>query len=103
MAAYVVFDIDVLDSDAYQDYRRLGAPTVAAFGGRFLARGGGVETLEGDWAPKRIVVLEFETAERARAWYDSDGYREARRLRERAARTIGILVDGYVPAAGDPH
>ncbi|KWN72127.1 DUF1330 domain-containing protein [Burkholderia ubonensis] len=75
MAAYVVFDIDVLDSDAYQDYRRLGAPTVAAFGGRFLAR----------------------------AWYDSDGYREARRLRERAARTIGILVDGYVPAAGDPH
>ncbi|CAI8696046.1 DUF1330 domain-containing protein [Burkholderia cepacia] len=103
MSAYVVFDIDVHDVDAYQAYRRLGAPTVAAYGGRFLVRGAEVETLEGDWAPKRVVVLEFESAERAREWYRSEGYQAAKRLREPAARTLGILADGYVPAAGDPR
>lgn len=98
MSAFVIFDIDVHDPEAYEGYRRIGAPTVAAFGGRFLVRGGETETLEGDWSPKRVVVLEFESAERARAWYRSSSYQEAKRLREGAAHTIGILADGYAPA-----
>jgi len=103
MSAYVVFDIDIHDVDAYQAYRRLGAPTVAEYGGRFLVRGVEVETLEGEWSPKRVVVLEFESAERARAWYRSEGYQAAKLLREPAARTTGILAEGYVPAPGDPR
>lgn len=99
MSAFVIFDIDVHDADAYEDYRRIGAPTVAAFGGRFLVRGGETEMLEGDWAPKRVIVLEFETAERARAWYRSASYQDAKRIRERAAYTIGILAEGYASAS----
>ena len=99
MSAFVIFDIDVHDADAYEDYRRIGAPTVAAFGGRFLVRGGETEMLEGDWAPKRVIVLEFETAERARAWYRSASYQDAKRIRERAAHTIGILAEGYASAS----
>ncbi|VWC17749.1 DUF1330 domain-containing protein [Burkholderia lata] len=103
MSAYVVFDIDIHDVEAYQAYRRLGAPTVAEYGGRFLVRGVEVETLEGEWSPKRVVVLEFESAERARAWYRSEGYQAAKLLREPAARTTGILAEGYVPVASDPR
>ena len=99
MSAFVIFDIDVHDAEAYEAYRRIGAPTVAAFGGRFLVRGGETESLEGGWAPKRVVVLEFETAERARAWYRSASYQDAKRIREGAARTIGILADGYASAS----
>ena len=102
MSAFVIFDIDVHDPKAYEEYRRIGAPTVAAFGGRFLVRGGETETLEGDWAPKRVVVLEFESAERARAWYRSTSYQEAKRIREGAAHTIGLLADGYAPPPA-PH
>ena len=70
MPAYVIAHIDVKDPVRYEDYKRMVPPSIAAFGGRFLARGGATETLEGEWRPKRLVIVEFPSA-RARAWWHS--------------------------------
>jgi uncharacterized protein (DUF1330 family) len=68
--------------------------TVEKYGGRFLVRGGQIQTLEGDWKPKRIVVTEFPSIEQARRWYDSEEYRPLKALRSRSARGSVVLVDG---------
>jgi uncharacterized protein (DUF1330 family) len=94
MAAYVIFDIDVHDTDGYQEYRRLGAPTLVRYGGRFLVRGGAAENLEGEWAPKRVIVIEFDTVEQAREWYRSAEYQAAKTIRDRTARSVAIVVEG---------
>jgi len=94
MASYVILDIDVTDPDAYEAYRSRGGAIVDQYGGRFLVRGGDPETVEGGWAPSRIVVLEFPTADQARAWYESPEYQEILPIRERAANSRAILVAG---------
>ena len=94
MAAYVIVDIQVTDPDSYEEYKKLAAPTVEAYGGRYVVRGGAAETLEGTWLPRRMVVLEFPTSERAREWWASDTYRPAKQLRHAAARTEMVLVEG---------
>ena len=94
MAAYLIVEVEVEDPDRYERYKALVAPSLEPWGGRFLVRGGAVETLEGDWAPRRIVVLEFDSAERARGWWASEEYREAKALRQASAHTRMILVDG---------
>jgi uncharacterized protein (DUF1330 family) len=94
MAAYVIADIEVRDPEAYEEYRRAVRPTIEAFGGRFLARGGGVVRLEGDWTPKRIVILEFESLERAREWWSSDLYAAPKRLRQSLTTGSLIVVEG---------
>ncbi|MGQ0749264.1 MAG: DUF1330 domain-containing protein [Betaproteobacteria bacterium] len=94
MAAYVIVDIEVTDPAGYEEYRKLVAAPVAAFGGRFLVRGGATATLEGDWHPARIVLLEFPSVERAHAWWSSDAYREARGIRQRIAITDMIVAEG---------
>lgn len=94
MAAYVVVEIDVTDPVGYKEYRKLAGPAVAAHGGEFLVRGGKTETLEGDWQPNRIVVLEFLSFERAKTWWASKEYGAARVIRERTAKTRMILVEG---------
>ena len=98
MAAYVINDMIVTDPVLFEDYKRLSPPTVAAYGGRFLARGGAVESLEGDWTPKRLVILEFPTAAQARAWIDSPEYAPARALRQRSATSNMLVVEGVLPA-----
>jgi uncharacterized protein (DUF1330 family) len=98
MAAYVINDMVVTDPVLFEDYKRLSPPTVAAYGGRFLARGGAVESLEGDWTPKRLVILEFPTAAQARAWIDSPEYAPARALRQRSATSNMLVVEGVLPA-----
>jgi uncharacterized protein (DUF1330 family) len=98
MAAYVINDMVVTDPDLFEDYKRLSPPTVAAYGGRFLARGGALESLEGDWSPKRLVILEFPSVAQARAWLDSPEYAPARALRQRAARSNMLVVEGVLPA-----
>jgi uncharacterized protein (DUF1330 family) len=68
--------------------------TIAAYGGRYLARGGAITPLEGDWNPRRITVLEFPSPEQARAWWDSPEYAEAKALRQQTATTNLIVVEG---------
>ena len=97
MPAYVINDMEITDPQRFEEYKRLSPPTVAAYGGRFLARGGDLAQLEGDWQPRRLVVLEFPSMDQARAWLDSPEYATARRLRQLSANSRMVLVDG-VPA-----
>jgi uncharacterized protein (DUF1330 family) len=94
MPAYVVVEVEVLDASRYEDYKRMVPPSLAEYGGRFLVRGGRSETLEGDWSPKRIVVVEFPSVERAKEWWASEEYAEAKALRRATARTQMIVVEG---------
>jgi uncharacterized protein (DUF1330 family) len=94
VSAYVIANVDVRDMKRYADYIKLTPATVAPFGGRFIVRGGRAEKLEGDTPANRIVVLEFDTYEQAKAWYDSEGYRVARQVRQSASTASLILVEG---------
>ena len=94
MPAYIIVNIDVTDPEPYERYKTMAHATVTAFGGRYIVRGGPAERLEGAWEPKRMVVLEFPDAARARAWWSSEEYRPAKSLREASARSDMILVTG---------
>lgn len=94
MTAFVIFDIEVTNPKDYEGYKQLAAPTVALYGGNYVVRGGHTETLEGDWQPKRIVVLQFESVERAKAWINSPEYAEARVLRHKYSISKAIVVEG---------
>lgn len=94
MSAFVIANVDVRDPVRYADYIRLTPATVAPFGGRFIARGGKAERLEGETPANRIVILEFDTYEQAKAWYESESYREARAVRQSASSGSLLLVDG---------
>lgn len=94
MPVYVINDMDVTDPSLLEDYKKLSPPTVAQFGGRFLVRGGPIETLEGEWTPKRLVILEFPSLSDAKAWIGSEEYAPARRLRQRSATSKVIVVEG---------
>lgn len=99
MPAYVIAQITVHDPDAYARYRELAPPTIAAYGGRYLARGGSTETLEGTWRPKRLVILEFPSIERAREWWSSAEYAPAKALRQTCADAEILLVEGLSATA----
>jgi uncharacterized protein (DUF1330 family) len=94
MAAYVIADLTILDPQGFETYRQMVPATVAKYGGKFVVRGGSMETLEGSWEPKRLVVIEFESAERAKQWWASEDYREAKALRQRTAQTNLLVVQG---------
>lgn len=94
MSAYVIVDVEISDPVGYADYKELAPPAVAAYGGKYLARGGPNETLEGDWRPGRLVILEFESTEKARAWLNSPEYAPARALRHQYARSRMVVVEG---------
>jgi uncharacterized protein (DUF1330 family) len=94
MPAYVIAETDVHDPEQYERYKAASPSAIAAAGGRFLARGGELVVLEGDWQPERLVVLEFDDLQAARRWFDSSEYRQARRLREGAASLRIVAVEG---------
>jgi uncharacterized protein (DUF1330 family) len=94
MPAYVLADIEVRDPERYEKYKALAPPVIAAHGGRYLVRGGRTELLEGDWSPRRTVILEFPSLEKAKAWWDSIDYAEAKALRQASARTNMLIVEG---------
>jgi uncharacterized protein (DUF1330 family) len=94
VAAYIIVDVEIKDPVRYQEYIKQTPPTLEPFGGRFIVRGGRAANLEGRWQPKRIVVLEFDSAEQATAWWSSDVYRGAKALRQSAAVTDMIVVEG---------
>ncbi len=94
MPAYVIVDIDVHDPVTYEEYKRLSGASLAAHDGRFIVRGGKVETLEGSWRPRRMVVLEFPSVAQAKAWWSSAEYEEAKKIRQASAATEMIVVEG---------
>ena len=98
MVAYVINDMEVTDPTLLEDYKKLSPATVAQYGGRFLARGGHLEAIEGTWLPKRLVILEFPSVAQAKAWVNSPEYAPARRVRQQASRSNIIVVEGVSPA-----
>ena len=98
MAAYIIADLTVTDPATMEEYRKRVAATLTPFGGRFIVRGGPHQTVEGDWKPNRLVILEFPSMEQAKRWYDSEEYREPKAMRLRAGRTNLVMVDGVPPA-----
>jgi len=97
VAAYLVANVEVTDPAAYEEYRTKVPGTVAAYGGRYLARAGAAEVLEGDWSPKRFVILEFPSLGRLKAWYKSPEYQLLLEIRKRTARSSVIIVEGTLP------
>ena len=102
MATYLISDITVRDRTAFEIYRTRASVAIHAYGGRYLARLGEVQVLEGSWTPNMIVVVEFPNLEQARAWYRSPEYAFAREVHDTALRRNLILVDGPTqPANGE--
>jgi uncharacterized protein (DUF1330 family) len=99
MAAYLISDVSARDPAALELYRTRAAASIVRYSGRYLVRGGEVETLEGDWRPRMIVVVEFPDLDRARAWYHSPEYAEALAVRDAALSRNLILLEGVEPPA----
>jgi uncharacterized protein (DUF1330 family) len=94
VSAYVIVDIDIHDPAGYEKYKQQAFDTVGAYGGKYLARGGKTEVLEGAWVPNRLVILEFQSIERARAWVNSPEYAPLKALRQQTAKSNMVVVDG---------
>lgn len=94
MPAYVIADIRVADPVRFEEYKRLAAASIAQYGGKYIARGGKSAKLEGEWTPNRLVILQFESYERVKQWYDSPEYRPAMELRRTIASSNLVLLDG---------
>ena len=94
MPAYVIANVTIHDPVRYEDYKRMVPATLVPFGGRFIARGGQIDALEGDWRPSRLVLLEFPSVERARAWWNSAEYAEARALRQATSTGTLLILEG---------
>jgi uncharacterized protein (DUF1330 family) len=94
MSAYVIVDVEVKNLEKYEEYRKLAPAIVRAHGGKYLARGNKVEYWEGNWTPKYIALVEFESFERAKAWYHSSEYVAIRSIRQENTNSRMILVDG---------
>ena len=94
MAAYVIVDIEVTNPEAYEKYREQVPSLVAKYGGKYLTRGGEMEMLEGDWTPKRLVVIEFPSFQRAKEFYESEEYAPVKEIRINATNSKMVLVDG---------
>lgn len=94
MAAYVVVQIEVHDPARYEEYKEMAPESIAKYGGRYLVRGGRSEPLEGSWQPTRLVILEFPSVDHGRRWWDSVEYADAKLLRQLAAGTEMLLVEG---------
>src|SRR6266850_1699804 len=100
MPAYVIVDIDIVDPVGYEQYKNRASATVEKYGGKYIVRGGKSEVLEGDWRPKRLVILQFDSMTRAKEWLNCEEYREPRKMRHRTARTNMILVEGFAGLPG---
>jgi uncharacterized protein (DUF1330 family) len=94
VSAYVLVEIEVTNQEEYAAYGKLALENVARHGGRFLARGGETEMFEGQWSP-RIVLLEFESLDAIRRWYNSDDYQEILPMRLNSTTSRLIAVEGY--------
>lgn len=94
MPAYVIVDVNIKNHEVYEEYKKLTPGSIAAFNGKFIARGGKTETIEGNWVPGRIVILEFPSVRHAKDWWSSGIYAGAKKIRQMSADTKMIFVDG---------
>lgn len=95
MKAYIIADVKITDPVQYEEYKKLTPGSLKPFDGKFIIRGGATTVLEGDWEPGRIVILEFPSLEKAKAWWSSDMYAPAKAIRQAASETRMIVVEGF--------
>jgi uncharacterized protein (DUF1330 family) len=94
MPAFFIVDLEVIDPVRFKDYAEAVPATVSAYGGKYIAAGGPVENIEGDWKPQRLIVIEFDSFERAKEWWASEEYRELKELRRETSHARILLADG---------
>lgn len=94
MAAYIVAHLEVTDAKTFERYREAVAPLVDRYGGRYRIRGGDTEVLEGEWSVSRLVVIEFQTRDAARLFYESPEYQQILPLRTTSSRGAVAIVEG---------
>ena len=94
MPAYLISTIDITDPAGYEEYRKMVAPVLQRYGGKFIVRGGRIDRVEGDWRHKRVVIVEFESMEKARAFCDAPEYAPAKAARHRTSVSSVIIVEG---------
>jgi uncharacterized protein (DUF1330 family) len=103
MPGYLIADVAVRDPKGYEEYRKLVGPALQKFRGKFLARGGKVEVLEGQWSPGRVVILEFDSLDTARDLYQSEDYRPAKAVRQKASTGNFLIAEGVAAEAARPQ
>lgn len=94
MAGYVIANVNVTDPDVFEEYRGMVPATIDAYGGKYLVRGGAADVVEGNWNPNRLVLIEFESVEKAKEWYQSIEYTTAKAVRLRASTGDLLFVEG---------
>jgi len=94
MSAYLIAEIEVHDPEGYAEYVRRVPATIARYGGRYIARGGGIQALEGEPGPGRMAIVEFPDAARIREWHDSEEYRPVLAIRLRTAKSRLRIIEG---------
>ncbi len=94
MAAYLVVDIEITNPVRFEEYKKLAPAAIAKYGGRYVIRGGAYEAVEGNWKPERLTVVEFDSMEKAKAFYNSPEYAVAIKARAGAANFKALLVQG---------
>jgi uncharacterized protein (DUF1330 family) len=93
-SAYVLANVEVTNPEQYEQYKKLSTIAMQVHGAEVCVRGGQVEVLEGDWSPKRVVLLKFPSMEKARAFYDSPEYQAAKDSRQGAAVMRMLAIEG---------
>jgi uncharacterized protein (DUF1330 family) len=94
MPAYVIVEVSIHDPILYEEYKKLTPASIQEYGGEFIARGGKTLALEGNWNPERMVIIRFKDFETASNWWHSESYTKARAIRERAATTKMLIIEG---------
>ena len=93
MPALVLVEVEIHNPELYEEYKKLSLPAVEAFGGKFIVRGAQTESLEGEWVPQRLVILEFPSVEKAKEWYNSEQYTTAKNIRFQASKGKMLVVE----------
>jgi len=101
MPAYLIANVDIKNPEKFKDYMKATPAVIKQFGGKFLVRGGGFEICEGNWNPKRLVVVEFESMQKAKQFYNSPEYKAIIDLRQSSAYTEWVFVDGLSAEMSD--
>ncbi len=94
MSAYLIADVEVTDEDVYAQFRERMTPTLEAYSGKFIARGGEIGVIEGSWNPNRLAIVAFDSIEQARAWLASPEFKELNDIRTSSSNINLVLVEG---------
>ena len=94
MSAFVITDVEITDANLYGQFFERVTSTVEAHGGKFVARGGTLEVILGEWSPKRLAILEFDSLEQIRTWLASPEYTALDDIRSRSSKINMVIVEG---------